>query len=185
MFQIGKKSLAFLILLGAMFFVGLLYWVLQLPELRGDEILAKYSGKYIVVGQKVIDKEVGGIIGTNKVPALFIYLLQDRSDPHRLLVSVSQSLGYSVSQITIDGSAVSAPGTINGRGDFWGGYLSRDSERPGIELYEREVAVSKPEEGEVHVTVTYFWIYRGAGVSVYEFETRSDKTDAVFELGPH
>ncbi len=184
MFQIGKKSLAFLVVLGAMLFIGLLYWVLQLPELRADEILAKYSEKYVVLGQKVVDKEVGGLVGTNKVPALFIYLLQDRSDPHKLLLSVSQSLGYSISQITIDGSALSDPITITGRGRFWSGYLSSESERPKAQLYEQEVAVSNPD-GEVNVAVTYFWIYRGAGVGAYEFETRSDTTNAVFALGSH
>jgi hypothetical protein len=183
--QIGKKSFSFLLLMGAVTFLGLIYRVPQLPELRGDEILTKYSEKYVVLGQKVVDKEVGGLIGTNKVPALFIYLLQDRSDPHQLLLSVSQSLGYSIDKITIDGSAVSAPITITGAGRFWSGYLSPESERPKVKLYEKEVVVSKPEDGEVHVTVTYFWIYRGAGVGAYEFETRSDTTNAVFALGSH
>ena len=183
--QIGKKSFWFLGLVGAVIFLGLIYRVLRLPELRGDEILAKYSEKYVVLGEKVVDKEVGGLIGTNKVPALFIYLLQDRSDPHKLLASVSQSLGYSIDKITIDGPELSDPITITGRGRFWSGYLSADSERPKIEHYEKEVDVLKPQEGELHITVTYFWIYRGAGVGAYEFETRSDTTEAVFQLASH
>jgi hypothetical protein len=57
--------------------------------------------QYTLLGQKVVDKEMGGFlgIGTERVPALFIYLLQDRSDPRKALVSVSQRLGYSVDQV--------------------------------------------------------------------------------------
>jgi len=153
------------------------------PTFVGDEILTKYSKKYSLIGKKVVDKEIGAIISTQMVPALFIYLLQDRDDPDKLLVVVSQSYGYSIGKITIGGSALSAPITVAGGGKFWGNYI-HSYEGANDMFYETHAVVSNRKDGEISITVTYFWIWRGPGVNAHEFEDRSDTTNAIFQLSP-
>jgi hypothetical protein len=171
-----------LLFIGAVVVLGVIS-ALQNPSVPvGDALLEKYSDKYVLLGQKVVDKEIGGVLSTQMVPALFIYVLRDRSDPHKALVRVSQSHGYSVAHVQVSGSALGTPVAITGEGNYWGDRVSSKFNVPD-KAYEKEVALARPKEGVLEVEVTYWWMWRGAGVSSGNFANRSATTSASFDLG--
>jgi len=147
----------------------------------GAETLKRYSGTHTLLGSKIVDKELGGIIGSRKVPALFIYLLRDRTDPNKLRVVVAQSLGYSVGEVKIEGSALNAPISFVGEGPFWGTLIKPGDRTAGEGVYERDIVALNTSGSEVQVTVNYFWVSR-KDTGMYEFETLSDTTEAIFPI---
>jgi hypothetical protein len=184
MSQSGGKGRGFLlniglilVCIGALFVLGLIFGSIESllkPDVPvGKALLKKHSDNYILLGERVVEKEIGAIFGTQMVPGLFIYLLQDRSDPHRLLVSVSQSHGFSIDQVRIEGSTISSPSTLEGQGKYWGERVSSKFTVPE-KAYEKEVFVSSPKDGFIEVTVNYFWIEK--------LVNRSNSAWAVFPL---
>ena len=165
-------------------FLGLFLFVFFIDTRNpfGEETLKRFSKTNTVLGRKVVDKELGGIIGTRKVPALFIYLLQDKSEQNKLRVVVAQSLGYSVGDVKIQGSALSTPVTFTGDGRTWGALIQPGDPSGPSKFYEKEITASNLNGSEVRVTVSYLWISRGGDLGMYEFETLSATTEAVFPV---
>jgi hypothetical protein len=95
---------------------------------------------------------------------------------------VAQSLGYSVADFTIAGSALSAPVTFKGEGRTWGALLRPGDPSVPDKFYEKEITASNLNGSEVRVTVNYLWISRGGDVGMYNFETLSARTEAVFPV---
>jgi hypothetical protein len=154
-------------------------WTMVQDTKKSRTVFEKYSDKYALIGVRAVEKKVGGVFKMEMVPALFIYVLQNRADPHRVLVSVSQSHGNSIAEVLIGGSAFNSQTRIKGDGIYWGDRIPSSFSVPD-KTYEKEVVVSNLTDGVVGLTVSYSWI--STDIASGKFTNVSEDTRAVFAL---
>ena len=127
-----------------------------------------YSEKYNICGKKCFNKEGSGIF--KKVQAsLSIYLLQDKKEPNKIMISVSQDRGCSISMIKIQSDVLDKPIKVHGKGKYWGDTLVIGGVGGGVPemTYEKEIFIESDKFKlrsefklplEFNIRVTYWWV---------------------------